>query len=54
MTPEERIWWQGGFALLLDKVQALLDPVPCVGALSIFRIPDDVLARCLEQLPANA
>jgi hypothetical protein len=54
MTSEERIWWQGGFALLLDKVQVLLDPVPCVGALSIFRIPDDVLARCLEQLPANA
>lgn len=53
MTPEERVWWMGGFALLLDRVQVLVDPVPCVGALNIFRIPDDVLERCLAQLPAN-
>lgn len=51
MTDTERAWWMGGFALLLEDVVALTEPVPCKGALGFWKVPEDVEAKCLAQLP---
>lgn len=51
MTPGERAWWMGGFALLLDDVKILPTPVEVPGALGIFRLPERVVAECEAQLP---
>jgi len=42
LTPTERRWWQGGFALLLSDVRPLSEPVPCKGALGLWRVPAEV------------
>lgn len=42
--PGQRRWWFGGFALVLDKVEAL-PFVPWKGALGLFEVPDDYATR---------
>jgi hypothetical protein len=42
-------WWMGGYALVLDDVEALPEPIPCNGRLGLWTPPDDVL----KQLPAG-
>lgn len=54
LKPEEVVWWMGGFALLLEDVVALPEPVPCKGALGFWKVPADVEAKCLAQLPGAA
>lgn len=41
---DQRKWWFGGFALVLDKVEAL-PFVPWKGALGLFEVPDDYASR---------
>lgn len=41
---DQRRWWFGGFALVLDKVEPL-PFVPWVGALGLFEVPDDYATR---------
>lgn len=41
VTETERIWWTGGFALVLDDVRPL-PLIPCVGALGLFNVPPPV------------
>lgn len=36
-------WYMGGFALVLDDVQAFAVPTYCAGALGLFNVSDDVL-----------
>jgi hypothetical protein len=50
ITDAEAAWWTGGFALVLDDVIALPEPVPCKGALGFWTVPDDVEAKCLAQI----
>jgi hypothetical protein len=38
LDDRELLWWMGGFALVLDRVQRL-DFVPCAGSLGLFRVP---------------
>lgn len=33
-------WWMGPRALVLSRQEALLDPLPCVGALGFFDLPN--------------
>lgn len=47
LTPTEARWWFGGFALVLANPRPLVTPVPCKGALGLWRVPDDV-ARQVE------
>ena len=49
LSHQER-WWFGGFALVLDDVHELPEPIPCKGALGLWRPPADVVARVREQL----
>lgn len=42
-SAEQRLWWMGKFALVLDDVRPL-PFVPCKGALGFFRVPPDVLS----------
>jgi hypothetical protein len=50
LTEDERRWWFGGFALVLDEVRDLKRPVPCKGALGLWPVPKDVLAQVRAQL----
>lgn len=43
-------WAFGPWCWVIDRVIALEEPIPCKGALSLWEVPDDVLARCLEEL----
>lgn len=45
LTETERRWWFGGFALVLDNVDAFHTPVPCRGALGLWRVPDESASR---------
>lgn len=47
LTEAERRWWFGGFALVLANPRPLARPVPCKGALGLWRVPSDV-ARAVE------
>lgn len=49
-TDEQRRWHFGGFALVLDDVVTLREPVPCKGALGLWRVPADVAAKVEAQL----
>lgn len=42
-------WWMGGFGLILDDVVAFDEPIPCRGALGLWRPPADVLAQLGER-----
>lgn len=50
---DQRRWWFGGFALVLDDVEPL-PFVPWKGALGLFEVPDDYAARAevLQQIEA--
>ena len=37
-------WWNGGFGLILDNIRALAEPVPCNGALGLWKVPPEVAA----------
>lgn len=50
LTEAERRWWFGGFALVLANPRALVTPVPCKGALGLWRVPSDVAQAVEEQL----
>lgn len=50
LTPAERRWWFGGPAYIFANVRKLREPVPCKGALGLWRVPADVAARVEEQL----
>lgn len=50
MSAVEAAWWTGGFALLLDNVVALPEPVSCKGALGFWTVPADIEAKCLAQI----
>lgn len=50
LKPAEAAWWTGGFALVLDNVVALAEPVPCKGALGFWTVPKDIEAKCLAQI----
>lgn len=50
MTGVEKAWWTGGFALVLDDVVALPEPVACKGALGFWPVPEDIEAKCLAQV----
>lgn len=43
LTDHERRWWFGGFALVLDDVVELKEPIPCKGALGLWPVPEHVL-----------
>lgn len=43
-------WYFGGFALVLDNVRVLPEPVPMTGGLGWLTIPGPQLARVIEQL----
>lgn len=45
MTQDERRFWMGGFALVLDHATELARPVPCKGALGLWPVPPDVLEQ---------
>ena len=38
---QQRVWWQGGFALVLADVRAV-PFTPCVGALGLFAVPQEI------------
>jgi hypothetical protein len=42
-------WWFGSYALVLDDVVAFDEPIPCRGALGLWRPPADVLAQLGER-----
>lgn len=44
-------YWTGGFALVLDRVAILREPVPCAGALGFWWPGAEIEARCHAQLP---
>lgn len=48
-TNEQRRWHFGGFALVLDDVVTLREPVPCKGALGLWNVPADVAAEVERQ-----
>jgi hypothetical protein len=50
-TEAEQRWWFGGFALWLDRVEVLAEPVICPGAQMIYRVTPEVATACLRQLP---
>lgn len=39
---KQRMWWFGGFALVLDEVVPI-EPVPCKGALGLWTVSADVI-----------
>lgn len=41
-------WFFGDFGFVLANPVAFANPVPCKGALSLFTVPDDVLAQLAE------
>lgn len=41
----------GRFGWLLANVRALPTPIPCKGALALWRVPEDIAAQVLEALP---
>ena len=45
LSDVERLWWMGGFALLLDNVREFEKPIPCKGALGLWRVPADVVGQ---------
>lgn len=45
-------WWMGPVGWLLEDVRAIARPVPCAGALSVWRLPDKVRTAVREQLAA--
>lgn len=50
LTSEERAWWFGGFALVLADVVELQEPVPCKGALGLWRVPEAIEAEARAAL----
>lgn len=48
---EQRAWWFGGFALVLDEVVELKRPVPCKGALGLWRVPTHVESVARAAMP---
>lgn len=50
LTKEEGRWYFGGWAYLLARPRKLAKPVPCKGALGVWRVPPGVAKRVLEQL----
>lgn len=50
LTRDEKRWWFGGFALVLDDKKELKQPVPCKGALGLWPLPKDVDAQVRAQL----
>jgi hypothetical protein len=51
LTAEERQWWMGGFALVLEDVVAFREPIPWKGMLGFFRTPFDRDGRISGGLP---
>lgn len=47
LTPWERAWWMGGFALVLADVQPL-SFTPMKGALGFFRVPQSIARLAIE------
>lgn len=45
---EEDPWWAGPCGWLLDEVTPI-EPVPCRGALGLWRVPEDVAALVRER-----
>lgn len=45
-TELDKRWWHGGYGLLLDEVQSLARPVPCVGHLGLWKVPAEVVRAC--------
>ncbi len=43
--PDQVRWFFGPYGWLLDEVKALPEPIPCSGALGLWCLPPDVLAR---------
>lgn len=41
LTPAERRWWAGGFALLLEDIVAFPKPIPWPGSLGFFEVGVD-------------
>jgi len=50
LTQQELAWWFRGFALLIGNPVPLRTPVPCHGRLGFWRVGEDVLRACEEQL----
>lgn len=46
----ESPWFFGPFGWTLDKIVTLKDPVPCKGALGLWRLPDDICEKVAAQL----
>lgn len=46
LTTDEKRWWMGGFALVLDGVRPT-PTVPCTGHLGFFEVPDDVARKAM-------
>jgi len=47
---DDRVWYTGPLGWLLRDVVALPAPVPCRGALGLWRVPEAVEAAIFEQL----
>lgn len=53
ISPEEFAfgdYHEGRYAFRIDNVLQLRTPIPCRGALSLWPVPDDVMAQISEQL----
>lgn len=50
VTDSRSPWFSGPIGWKLDEVVALPEPVPCKGAQGLWRVPEDVACRVLEQV----
>jgi hypothetical protein len=54
-TPKPCSQWavRGQFHITLTKVRPLAEPIPCRGALGLWRLPEDVEKAVRKQLEAD-
>lgn len=52
LTAEERVWWVGPFAWVLEDVVELSTPVPCRGAQKLWALPPGVLELVRQRYAA--
>lgn len=51
VMPDQMKWFFGPYGWLLEDVRKLREPVPCKGALALWRLPPAIEAAVLERLP---
>ena len=42
VTSSDSPWFFGPYGWLIDQIHVLPEPIPCVGALSLWNLPDDI------------